>query len=374
MTQTYRTDDLARWGSGQGFNLSPEQVDINFWDLIQRMIAQEERPDPSAGIAYFEISGVMMYVHMTDDTVLGPYELPVATFRDRGEWAPDTAYSVMDTFSINGGLYVVTTAHTSGATFDPGANDGAGHDYYQLMIQTPGGVLPAGGAVGQLLQKATTTDYEVMWGYTDAANVSYTNTSSGLASANVQDAIDEIAIGGSGGGSTIGKHTIWIPSTAMVPQTTNGAAVNSVEMTTNKNMVSTLDFDATTAEFAQFSIVMPKSWDATTNFICTFYWSHAATTTNFGVAFGIEATTIADNESLDVSFGGATYVVDTGGTTNRLYISTGANLLVSGGLADGNLVSFRVTRNPANGSDNLAVDARLHGVKILYTTFAETDD
>ena len=94
MTQTYRTDDSARsGGTGQGFNLFAAQVDINFWDLIQRMIAQEARPDPSAGIAYFEINGTMMYVHMTDGTVLGPYELPVATFLDRGVRAPLTAYN-----------------------------------------------------------------------------------------------------------------------------------------------------------------------------------------------------------------------------------------------------------------------------------------
>ena len=104
MTQTYRTDDGARWGTGQGFNLTPAQVDINFWDLIQRVLVLEALPDAAAGIDHFEIVGIDMYVHMTDDTVLGPYELPVATFHDRGIWAPSTGYSKMDTFSINGGL------------------------------------------------------------------------------------------------------------------------------------------------------------------------------------------------------------------------------------------------------------------------------
>ena len=201
MTQTYRTDDLARWGAGQGFNLSPVQVDINFWDLIQRMLAQEARPDPSAGIAYFEIVGVMMYVHMTDGSVLGPYELPVATFNDRGVWTAETVYSKMDTFSINGGLYVVVFDHTSGATFDPGANDGAGHDYYQLMLQTPGSSLPSGGAVGSLLQKTTETDYAVGWGYTTADVVGFTPAEdSTLTSLNVADALEELAAAGGGGG------------------------------------------------------------------------------------------------------------------------------------------------------------------------------
>jgi hypothetical protein len=194
VTQTYRTNDVARWGTGQGFNLTAAQVDINFWDIVQRMIAQEARPDPSAGIDHFEIIGVNMYVHMTDATVLGPYVLPVATFHDRGAWAPSTVYSVMDTFSVNGGLYVVIFDHTSGTTFDPGANDGSGHDYYQLMIQTPGSSLPSGGAVGQILKKTTTTDYAVGWGQDDAALVTFAPaTGSVLTSINVADALEEVA-------------------------------------------------------------------------------------------------------------------------------------------------------------------------------------
>lgn len=166
MTQTYRTDDGARWGSGKGSDLDPAEVDINFWDLIQRMIAQEARPDPSAGIDHFSVSGTDFYVHMTDATVLGPYDLPFATFNSRGEWAVDTSYSILDTFTINGGLYVVIFDHTSDATsFDPGANDGAGHDYYTLMIQTPGSALPTGGAVSMVLEKSTTSDYAVTWGW-----------------------------------------------------------------------------------------------------------------------------------------------------------------------------------------------------------------
>ena len=221
MTQTYRTNDPARWGTGQGFNLSPAQVDINFWDLIQRMIAQEARPDPSAGIAYFSINGTMMYVHMTDGTTLGPYELPVATFLDRGVWAPLTAYNKMNTFTINGGLYVVVFDHISAATFDPGANDGAGNDYYQLMIQTPGSSLPSGGAVGQLVQKASTADYAVMWGYTDAGVVSFEpSTGSALTSSNVADALDEL----SGNITTVtvdADNVTYEPSTASGLTSTN---------------------------------------------------------------------------------------------------------------------------------------------------------
>jgi hypothetical protein len=373
VTQTYRTDDLARWGTGQGFNLSPAQVDINFWDLVQRMIAQEARPDPSAGIDHFEIVGINMYVHMTDTTVMGPYELPVATFRDRGVWAPSTVYAKMDTFSINGGLYVVIFDHTSGSSFDPGANDGLGHDYYQLMIQTPGSSLPAGGAVGQLLKKTTTTDYAVGWGHTSADVVDFVPaTGSTLTSFNVADALEELAAEVVSG--MIGRQTIWIPAVAMTPRTSNGPAAGTIEMATNKNMVRTLDFDATTAEYAQFDIAMPKSWNLGSLSFKAF-WSHAATTVNFGIAVGMDAVTVSNADALDVAFGSTVSVNDIGGVTNTLYVTgESAALTLAGSPAAGDQVMFRISRNPSDAGDTLAIDARLHGVQLFYTTSAATDD
>jgi hypothetical protein len=56
-----------------------------------------------------------------------------------------------------------------------------------------------------------------------------------------------------------GRHSIWVPAGAMVARTTNGAAAGTVETSTNKNMFKTLDFDASTQEFAQFEVFFPKS-------------------------------------------------------------------------------------------------------------------
>ena len=50
----------------------------------------------------------------------------------------------------------------------------------------------------------------------------------------------------------IGKHTVWMPAGAMTPRTTNGPASGTFETTTHKVMIKTLDFDAATAEYAQF--------------------------------------------------------------------------------------------------------------------------
>lgn len=178
---------------------------------------------------------------------------------------------------------------------------------------------------------------------------------------------------GATGPSTAGKQTIWIPATAMIPRTTNGAAIGTVEMTTNKNMVKTLDFDATTQEFAQFNIRMPKSWnEGTVTFVPV--WSHAATVTNFGVVWGLDAVAISDDDTLDVAFGTEQTSADTGGTTNDLYHGPESSAITIAGTPTTNdLVQYRIHRNPAHASDTMAVDARLHGVTVHYTTDAETD-
>lgn len=171
----------------------------------------------------------------------------------------------------------------------------------------------------------------------------------------------------------VGKQTIWVPAAAMVARTTNGPASGTAEMSSNKNMVKTLDFDATTQEFAQFDVAMPKSWN---NGTVTFQpvWSHAATVTNFGVVFGVDAVAISDDDTLDVAFGTAQTSTDTGGTTNDLYVGAESSAItIAGTPATGDVVQFRVHRDPANGSDTMAVDARLHGVKVFYTTNAATD-
>lgn len=164
MTQTYRTDDVTRWGAGKGSDLEPAEFDINFWDIIQRLIIQEARPNPSAGIVSFAVVGANFYVHMSDATVLGPYALPVALYRNTGDWVPSFSYVRLDTFSHGGGLYAVNVNHVSAGSFDPGANNGV-DDYYTLMLQTPGSSLPTGGATNQVMQKSTSSDFAVTWGW-----------------------------------------------------------------------------------------------------------------------------------------------------------------------------------------------------------------
>lgn len=171
-----------------------------------------------------------------------------------------------------------------------------------------------------------------------------------------------------------GLHEIWIPASAMVPRTTNGAAYGSVEMTTNKNMFRTLDFDASTIEYAQFSIRMPNSWDEGT-VTAVFEWSHAATTTNFKVSWGLSGVALSDDDTGDVAFGTAQFANDTGGTTNDLYASPEtAAVTIAGAPAARDLIMFLVQRKADDATnDTMAIDARLHGVTLRFTTNAGND-
>jgi len=212
---------------------------------------------------------------------------------------------------------------------------------------------------------------------TDIAGISIAE---GCAMANLNNAIREVMAQiktlnpVAGTLTTVGQHTIWMPASAMIAATTSGAASGTAETTTNKVMVKTLDFDSSAEEFAQFMIQMPKSWDEGT-LIAQFIWTHGSTTTNFGVAWGIEAVAFANDDALDTAWGTEVATVDTGGTTNDVYISPESTAVtVAGSPGAEELVAFRVTRVVGNGSDTMAVDAKLIGLKIHYTTNVGNDD
>lgn len=166
-----------------------------------------------------------------------------------------------------------------------------------------------------------------------------------------------------------GKHTVWIPAGAMISRTTNGAAAGTVEMTTNKNMFRTLDFDQTTQEFAQFEIFFPKSWNLGT---VTFQpvLSHASGSGN--VVFGLAGVARSNDDPGDVAFGTPQTSDRTVGTANDIYIGPESSAItIDGTPAAGDSVQFQINRTVA--SDNLNADARLHGIRLHYTINAATD-
>lgn len=173
---------------------------------------------------------------------------------------------------------------------------------------------------------------------------------------------------------TSGRHMIPVMALSMTPSATAGCATHAVvAMGTGKPDVVTLDFDATTEEYAQFALPFDTSWNAST---VTFkpIWSHPATTTNFDVVWGLQAVAVSNDDTLSVAFGTGQTSTDTGGTTDDKYDGPESSAItIAGTPAVGDLVCFRVYRKAADGADTLAVDARLHGIRLYVTTTAETD-
>jgi hypothetical protein len=170
-----------------------------------------------------------------------------------------------------------------------------------------------------------------------------------------------------------GKMCVPVPASAMIAQVTNGAVLTILEMTTNDNMFVTMDFSPTTQQYVQFSMPMPDSWNEST---VTFVpiWSHPSTTTNFGVVWELAALARSDNEAGDIAFGTGGTSTDTGGTTNNIYLGPeSAAITVGQTPVTGDFVMFRISRLVANASDTLAVNARLHGIKLFITTDAGHD-
>jgi predicted ribosomally synthesized peptide with SipW-like signal peptide len=217
MAYIYRTP--GAWGPGKGANLTAAEVDGNFWQAQGDIAAKAVQ---GVGIANITVTGNLMYVALSDHTLLGPYELPVATLNFRGAWAPNTSYLANDVVSENGAAYVVLVNHTSAAAFDPGANDGAGHNYYQMILNQPSVALPPGGPVGSFLMKASAVDYSTTWGQPDLEDLTDVSIASPLvtgdvlmwAGANWTNGV----IVSSGGGGTLASLTDVLVSSPAVGQ------------------------------------------------------------------------------------------------------------------------------------------------------------
>jgi hypothetical protein len=158
MAIVYRTP--GPWGPGLSENLSPAQVDNNFWQLVQDVASKAIQ---GVGISNFVVSGNQFTVVLTDHTLLGPYPLPIAQITFRHEWQPNTSYIANDIFTHGGSTYITLVNHISAATFDPGANDGLGHDFYGLLLQNAAITIPVGGFDGAFLRKLGSVDFAAQW-------------------------------------------------------------------------------------------------------------------------------------------------------------------------------------------------------------------
>ena len=202
---------------------------------------------------------------------------------------------------------------------------------------------------------------------TDGVNGNITLSPNGTGEVQAVDAADA-----TGAVKIAGLETIFVPATAMFGTTTNGAEANAVETTATRPEMKVLDFDASTIEYAQFSIAMPKSWNEGT---LTFqaFWSPSTTNTG-NCLIGLQGVSVANDATSDVTFNAAVDVTDAGtGTVEDVLVSpVSAAVTVKSAAAD-TYTYFQVARNATSGSDTFTGDVRLLGIKIFYTTDAAND-
>ena len=170
-----------------------------------------------------------------------------------------------------------------------------------------------------------------------------------------------------------GTETIFIPAQAMFGTTTNGADAQAVETTATRPELKVLDFDAGTAEYAQFSIAMPKSWNLGTVTYQVF-WSPGNTNTG-NCIFGLQGLATTEGDTADAVFGTAIEVTDAGiGTVEDVQMSAVSSAMtLAGSPADDDYCFFQLYRDAADGSDTFTGDARVLGIKLFYTTDAAND-
>ncbi len=130
----YRTQ--GPWGLGKGGDLTPAEVDQNFDELARAIETLSEAGTPP--IAAVNMSGTQLSFTLANGDIAGPFTVPRAAFRFRGEWGGGATYFGNDVVSIAtggaaDGIYLVRRSHTAASEFDPAADDGDG-PLYQVMF------------------------------------------------------------------------------------------------------------------------------------------------------------------------------------------------------------------------------------------------
>mgnify|MGYP003132608094 FL=1 len=203
---------------------------------------------------------------------------------------------------------------------------------------------------------------------TDGANGNITLSPNGTGEVQAVDQADATAAV-----KIAGKETMWIPATAFYLPTTNPADAASVETTAIRPELKVLDFDASTAQYAQFAIAMPKSWNLGTVSYQVF-WSPSSTNTG-NCIFGLQGVSCSEGDTADVAFGTAQEVTDAGiGTVEDVQMSAESSAItIAGSPADDDMTFFQLYRDAADGSDSFTGEARVLGIKLFYTTDEAND-
>ena len=162
-----------------------------------------------------------------------------------------------------------------------------------------------------------------------------------------------------------GSTNIFVGAGEMIPRSTGGAGVNSLQTGTNNINYDVLEFDAATQEFAQFFRVMPNNWTSGT-ITSRFYWTVTGNNTG-SVVWGLRARSYPDNTALDLAFSPSGEATDTVLSGAYMHISPATSAItITGTNAPNNITNFEVFRDATDVADTLAVDAQLIGAQITF--------
>jgi hypothetical protein len=167
--------------------------------------------------------------------------------------------------------------------------------------------------------------------------------------------------------SSGGTCCLWIPAGAIKPTITSGCSnLISRELTAGRPEITSINFDGTSIEYAQFTVRFPDNWN---NGTITFkiHWTSTAIDTD-SIVFGVQAVACADGDTINVVYGTAVEITDAAQSANGdQYISAeSAALTIAGSPASGEEVKFQVYRDPTDVSDTMAEDMELLGIEIFY--------
>ena len=170
-------------------------------------------------------------------------------------------------------------------------------------------------------------------------------------------------------------QTIWVPAGAFRPTASSPtASLADHETTAGRPDINYLAYDPDSEERAQLVIAFPTGWDEGA-IKYRVSWAASSTSTNT-VLWKMQCVAISDDDTIDVAYGTAVTVASSHtGTLEDLRVTAeSAQLAVGGSPAANDNTWCRLDRDAAGGSDDLAVDAWLVGVKITFVLDSANDD
>lgn len=157
----------------------------------------------------------------------------------------------------------------------------------------------------------------------------------------------------------------WLDAGFFESAPTNGAATGIATYSTNNLAFRVFDFDQTTEESIVCKFKLPDSYN---NGTIKFKAKWTAASGSGGVAIGLSAVALSDDDAIDSALGTEVTVTDTLIATGDEHTTdASAAVTIAGSPATGDTIVIKVSRKVANGSDTLNADMRLLGIAIQYT-------